>query len=160
MSGRTHPAPGPREAPGLELDDYLPYRLSVAANEVSRLISRAYQQRFGLSIPQWRLTALLAETPGATPQALAARTAMDKVAVSRAAGELVAAGLARRRPHAHDRRSHVLDLTPAGLDLYAAVAPAARALEAELLSDWRGDEIAEMKARLQRLEQAARARLG
>ncbi|MGA2364065.1 MAG: MarR family transcriptional regulator, partial [Steroidobacteraceae bacterium] len=45
----------------LRLQDYLPYRLSVASNAVSRLIARAYEQRFGLKIPQWRLIAVLAD---------------------------------------------------------------------------------------------------
>ena len=36
----------------LRLDDYLPYRLSVAANAVSQLIARAYVERFGLTVPQ------------------------------------------------------------------------------------------------------------
>ena len=41
--------------PGLRLDAYLPYRLSVASNAVSGLIALAYQDRFGLTVPQWRL---------------------------------------------------------------------------------------------------------
>ena len=46
---------------GLRLDGYLPYRLSVASNAVSGLIARAYEDRFGLTIPQWRLVCVLAE---------------------------------------------------------------------------------------------------
>ena len=48
----------------LQLDSYLPYRLSVASNAVSGLIARAYEDRFGLSIPQWRLVCVLAEDGG------------------------------------------------------------------------------------------------
>ena len=73
---------------GLILDEYLPYRLSIASNAVSKLIARAYEDRFGLTIPQWRLMAVLAEKP-LTQQAIVARTAMDKVTVSRAAQGLV-----------------------------------------------------------------------
>ena len=51
----------PESEDRLVLDDYLPYRLSVATNAVSRLIARAYEDRFGLSIPQWRLMAVLAQ---------------------------------------------------------------------------------------------------
>ena len=39
----------------LRLDSYLPYRLSVASNAVSGLIARAYEDRFGLTVSQWRL---------------------------------------------------------------------------------------------------------
>ena len=45
----------------LVLDAYLPYRLSVASNAVSGLIARAYEDRFGLPVPQWRLICVLAE---------------------------------------------------------------------------------------------------
>ena len=45
----------------LRLQDYLPYRLSVAANAVSRLIARAYESQFGLRNAQWRLLAVLAD---------------------------------------------------------------------------------------------------
>ena len=50
----------------LRLDAYLPYRLSVASNAVSGLIARAYQDRFGLSVPQWRVICVLAEDGGLT----------------------------------------------------------------------------------------------
>ena len=70
---------------GLRLDSYLPYRLSVASNAVSGLIARAYEDRFGLTIPQWRLVCVLAEEGGLTQVQIVARTVMDKVTVSRAA---------------------------------------------------------------------------
>ena len=71
-----------RSEAGLQLDSYLPYRLSVASNAVSGLIARAYEDRFGLSIPQWRLICVLAEDGPATQGQLVARTVMDKVTVS------------------------------------------------------------------------------
>ena len=62
--------PEPADAASLQLDAYLPYRLSVASNAVSRLIARAYEGRFGLSVPEWRLLAVLAEGEGLTQNAL------------------------------------------------------------------------------------------
>jgi len=70
----------------LDLQEYLPYRLSVAANAVSRLIARAYEDEFGLTIPQWRLMAVLGDEGALTQQSLCGRTLMDKVTVMRAAG--------------------------------------------------------------------------
>ncbi|HEY9219901.1 MAG TPA: MarR family winged helix-turn-helix transcriptional regulator, partial [Phenylobacterium sp.] len=72
----------------LRLDDYLPYRLSLASNAVSRLIARAYEDRFGLKIPEWRVLCVLAEGGAVAPGELVARTGMDKVTVSRAAQAL------------------------------------------------------------------------
>ena len=84
----------------LRLADYLPYRLSVAANAVSQLIARAYEDRFGLKIPEWRLIAVLADEGPLTPQALCARTVMDKVTVTRAAQGLATRHLIKREPNA------------------------------------------------------------
>ena len=138
----------------LVLDDYLPYRLSVASNAVSKLISRAYEDRFGLTIPQWRLMAVLAEAP-LTQQAIVARTAMDKVTVSRAARGLTTRHLVARTAHAEDGRSHHLALTAQGVRLHAEIAPLALAYEAALLTGLAPGDVALLKRLLLRLEAAA-----
>lgn len=155
MSSNVTPLPSKaQKSAALELDEYLPFRLSVASNGVSRLIARAYEDRFGLSIPQWRLMAVLAEG-GLTPQAIVARTAMDKVTVSRAANGLVTRHLIARTASASDGRSHSLALTETGRRLHAEIAPLALAYEAALLTGLAPAEVAQMKRLLQRLEAAA-----
>ena len=77
---------------------------------------------------------------------------MDKVTVSRAAIALVERGLLERRANAADKRSHLLHLTQAGDDLYAAVAPKALDLERRILAAFTGDEVATFKAMLRRIE--------
>ena len=139
---------------GLILDEYMPYRLSIASNAVSKLIARAYEDRFGLTIPQWRLMAVLAEQP-MTQQAIVARTAMDKVTVSRAAHGLVTRHLVGRAAHEVDGRSHLLALTEQGRELHAEIAPLARAYEAALLSGLTPAEVETLKRLLLRLETAA-----
>ena len=143
------------EEPQLELDAYLPYRLSVASNAVSGLIARAYQDRFGLSVPQWRLICVLAEDGGLTQGQLVARTVMDKVTVSRAAQGLLKRHLVGRSDHHADGRSHVLALTAAGASLYAEISPLALAYEAALISGLAPDEVALLKRLLSRLQSAA-----
>ena len=76
--------------PKLHLEKFLPYRLSVLSNTVSSAIAAAYFMNFGLSIPEWRVMAVLASTPGLSAAEVTARTAMDKVAVSRAVAALQA----------------------------------------------------------------------
>jgi DNA-binding MarR family transcriptional regulator len=140
---------------GLRLDAYLPYRLSVAANAVSELIARAYRARFGLTIPQWRLIAVLGEAGSLTQQALCARTVMDKVTVSRAAAGLSQRRLVEQTPNAKDRRSHHLQLTEAGVSLYEEIAPLALAYERELLESFSAADRDLMHELLRRLETAA-----
>jgi DNA-binding MarR family transcriptional regulator len=145
------------DGPGLRLDDYLPYRLSVAANAVSDLIAGAYRVRFGLTVPQWRLVAVLGEDGPATQQALCGRTVTDKVTVSRAAAILTGRGLVARTPNEADGRSHRIGLTAAGQALYADVAPTALAYEARLLEGFDPDELQAAHALLGRLQRAAAA---
>lgn len=146
----------PRRDDGhLVLDDYLPYRISVAANAVSRLIARAYEDRFGLTIPQWRLIAVLAEDGAMTPGAAVNRTAMDKVTISRAAQGLIKRRLLAREAHEADGRSHRLALTEEGIRLHTEIAPLALAYEAALLSGMSPGEVAAIKLLLKRLEAAA-----
>jgi DNA-binding MarR family transcriptional regulator len=139
----------------LKLDGYLPYRLSVASNAVSRLIARAYEDRFGLTIPQWRLIAVLAEDGPLTQQAIGARTVMDKVTVSRATQGLVKRRLVQRAPHDIDGRSHRLALSKAGSRLYAEVAPVALEYEAKLLEQFDPAAVEGLKQLLVHLEQVA-----
>ena len=139
----------------LRLDDYLPYRLSVAANAVSRLVARAYESRFGLTVPQWRLMAVLGETAPLTPQNLCGRTVMDKVTVMRAARVLLQRKLVRRLPNAQDGRSHRLVLTAAGRRMYAQIAPLALAHEARLIRGLARKEVAQLERCLRRLQGAA-----
>ena len=96
--------PAPANAPALSLEHFLPYRLSVLANTVSSALAGAYALRFGLTIPQWRVIAVLARTPGLSAADVAERTAMDKVAVSRAVAGLARTGRLRRATAAGDRR--------------------------------------------------------
>lgn len=139
----------------LSLGDFLPYRLSVLSNTVSRAIAADYDRAFGLSIWQWRCMAVLGETPGLTARELAARTAMDKVAVSRAIAALEAAGHLRRETHARDARASRLFLTADGFRTYQAIIPIARRHEQALLAPLTEQERALLSDLLTRLAHAA-----
>lgn len=147
--------PGPEADGALKLDSYLPYRLSVASNAVSGLIARAYEDRFGLTVPQWRLICVLAEDGGLTQVQIVARTVMDKVTVSRAAQGLVKRRLVRRAENKTDGRSHVLTLTPEGRSLHAEISPLALAYEAALIAGLAPEEVTLLKRLLSRLQTAA-----
>ena len=136
----------------LRLDDFLPYRLSYTSNLVSSAIAAAYQRLFGLSIPEWRLVAVIAEWDGTTQAAICARTGMDKVTVSRAAIALGKRGLIARRTSASDRRAFELGLTDAGLALYAQVAPKALELERQIFGGLGAGEATRFLATLRRID--------
>ncbi|NJC32532.1 DNA-binding MarR family transcriptional regulator [Sphingomonas jejuensis] len=138
----------------LTLDTFLPYRLSFTSNLVSARIAAIYESLFGLSIPEWRLVAVLAEADGITQAAVGMRTRMDKVTVSRAALSLTARGLVAKSRHSDDGRARLLHLTAAGRALYDAVAPKALALEAEIFGSFSADDLAHFQAMLRRIDAA------
>ena len=118
----------------LELERFLPYRLSVLSNRVSQTIANAYVERFGLAVTEWRVIAVLGRFPGLSANGVAERTAMDKVAVSRAVARLLERGLLERGVHGDDRRRSVLALSAAGHEVYVEVAPLALDFEQRLLA--------------------------
>ena len=117
----------------LHLEHFVPYRLSVLTNIVSMSIAEAYEREFGLSIPQWRVIAVLARYPNLSAIEVAERTAMDKVAVSRAVQGLLADRRLVRAYDSGDRRRTRLRLSSAGLSVYTRVAPLALSYEKKLL---------------------------
>lgn len=118
----------------LDLDRFLPYRLSVLTNRVSNAIAKHYVGRFALSPPEWRVMAALGQSPGLPAREVALRTEMDKVQVSRAVAVLVRAGRVKKQTDARDRRITRLVLTPRGRAIYDAIVPEALALEERFLA--------------------------
>jgi len=139
----------------LKLDHFLPYRLSVTSNAVSDVIAEAYDALFGLTIPEWRVIAVVAENDGVTQQGICSATRMDKVTVSRATIALVDRGLIERAPNKADRRSRHLALTKAGARLYADVAPKALELEDRIIASFPPEEIEHFITMLRAIEARA-----
>jgi DNA-binding MarR family transcriptional regulator len=140
----------------LRLEHFVPYRLSVLTNTVSTAIAGAYAQRFGLSIPQWRVIAVLGLEPGLSAAEVADRTAMDKVAVSRAVSSLLRSRRVVRAMANSDRRRSVLKLSHQGESVYWRVVPFARRYETQLLAELSARERAHLDRLLSRLHRRAR----
>ena len=117
----------------LDLEHFLPYRLSVLSNRISQGIAAAYRNRFDLSVTEWRAIAIVGRYPGISATEVAQRSAMDKVAVSRAVKNLLARRLLEREDNDSDRRAKHLHLSPAGRDIHDRIVPAARAYERRLI---------------------------
>lgn len=141
----------------IELERFLPYRLSVLTNVVSGAIASAYQRRFGLGIPEWRVIAVLARHPGLSAAEVAACTRMDAVAVSRAVTRLARSGRLNRSVSAEDRRRSVLRLSAAGRSVYRRIAPLALDYERQLLACLDAREVAALDAIVAKLTARAHA---
>lgn len=146
--------PSPAEV--LVLEDFLPYRLSILSNRVSRAIATRYAKTFDLTIPEWRVIAVLGRRPGLTAKEIAEATEMDKVAVSRAVAKLVDSKRVAARADREDARRQILSLTSQGESVHARIAPIALASEQKLLSALNHDERKQLDALIDRLLSAAR----
>lgn len=143
----------------LDLEYFLPYRLSVLSNTVSQAIAREYEQRFNLSPTEWRVMAVLGRYAGISANEVAQRTAMDKVAVSRAVTRLVSRGRVRRTLANQDKRRSVLQLTTKGWKIYEQIAPLALQHERYLLNRLNSDEQSWLDRILLKLAQADEEKL-
>ena len=149
----SSPATGETGSPEsqLDLEKFIPYRISVLSNRISGNIARLYGDRYGLAITEWRVMAILARTPGLSASEVSDHTAMDKVAVSRAVARLLERGFIQRETHGDDRRRSVLALSEQGYGVYDQVAPMTLECERQLLTHLDADERAQLSALLDKL---------
>lgn len=143
------------ENAALRLSTFLPFRLSVLSNAISQRIAELYDREFGLSIWQWRVMAVTADSPGISATEIGQRTQMDKVAVSRAVAGLIEMSYLERRPSASDARRSNLVLTDAGMGIYELIVPLALSEEARLVSALSDKEQAELERLMGKLAKAA-----
>ena len=124
----------------LELENFLPYRLSILAQLVSESLHDLYGQPFGLSVTQWRVMAALGRFAPLTASEVGQRIIMDKVAVSRAVSGLMQAGLVERATDSSDRRRSSLRLSARGRTVHARIVPLALAFQDRLYAALSDDE--------------------
>ena len=151
MSSATHN----RNAPHLALEAFLPYRLSILANTVSNAIAREYQGRFVLTIPEWRVMAVLGRFGPDVATGIGERTAMDKVTVSRAMNRLIDGGLVNRSADDSDRRRAIARLTRKGRSVHDKIVPVALEHERRIVSTLTTAEMAELDRLLAKLQATA-----
>ena len=140
----------------LILEEFLPYRLAVLSNTVSTTIAQVYEERFSLSIPEWRVIAILGRYPGLSAVEVAERTVMDKVAVSRAVTKLLKNGRIDRQFADADRRRSILNLSEEGRRVHNEIAPLALQFERDLLEGLDADDLERLDTIMERLLERAR----
>ncbi|HEY8381098.1 MAG TPA: MarR family winged helix-turn-helix transcriptional regulator [Microvirga sp.] len=157
IAARQVPEPEPDRAPRVVLEAFLPYRLNVLAALTSQALAQIYAERFGLTIPAWRIVATLGQYEVRTARDIAAHGVMHKSTVSRAVSALEARGLVIRRANRDDRREELLELTPEGRAIYEALAPEALSFEDALTSVLSEGEQRMLIGLMEKLERRARS---
>ena len=144
----------------LLLERFLPYRLSVLSNTVSKAIARLYADRFGITIPEWRVMAVLGRFGPSSAAEICKATAMDKVQVSRALQRLTDSSLVSRRTDKTDRRRSVVAMTTKGRGVYDDIVPLALSREEILLEGLDANEKHQLDLLLQKLATRAETLAG
>jgi len=134
--------PSPLQAPSqtLELENFLPYRLSVLAQLVSESLHDLYAGPFDLAVTEWRVMAALGRFAPLTASEVGQRIVMDKVAVSRAVAGLEKRGLVERTADRADRRRAPLKLSARGRSVHARIVPLALEYQAKLYGALNAEE--------------------
>lgn len=135
----------------LILEKFMPYRLARLSSTVSTTIARAYDKEFGLSIPEWRVIAILGRFPGLSAVEVAEQTFLDKVAVSRAVTKLIKNGRIDRQFADADRRRSILNLSEKGREVHDGVAKLALKFEDDLLTGLEDTDVNQFNAVMDKL---------
>ena len=142
------------------LEEFLPYQLSVTSNRVARVFANRFAEDFGLTIPEWRVMAVVGRFTAISPSRVSDWTGMDKVKVSRAAATLVARGLLRQTQDPSDGRARVLRMTRKGERIHAGAIPLARELEDDLRTALNRAEWSTLQRALARLDKHLESEAG
>jgi DNA-binding MarR family transcriptional regulator len=115
----------PDDSELVRLRDFLPYKLVVLADQISRSLSELYEVRFGLTRQEWRVLAALADNGSISSLDVSKYSTLDPMAVSRASSLLEEKGYIVREQSADDGRLKVLRSTRSGRALYRKIMPLA-----------------------------------
>jgi DNA-binding MarR family transcriptional regulator len=120
--------------PQFLLGKYLPFRINVLNNQLTRRIARFYGEQYKLSGPEWRVMAVLGQSGALNALSVAEQTTMDRVRVSRAIAKLLKSGIVTRQSDPEDRRRAILELTDKGQKIYSRIVPLVQDIEADILA--------------------------
>src|SRR5688572_17326320 len=131
----------PRSGSGLNVEDFLTFRMNRLSNALRTNLTKAYLEEFELSLPEWRLLALVARFAPMRFSEVTARSGMDKGQVSRTLRVMATRGLTKTKTikGSGSRSTEALaapvmvSITPKGTSLYKAVLPVARKRQADML---------------------------
>lgn len=122
MSGGSH---GSGEiAPGVRLDDFLPYLLNRIVNRLNMKLAEDLKA-IGMTVPQYRVLAVLMAGDGRSVNELSVYTVTEQSTLSKLLLRMESSGLVRRQSNAADGRIVNVYITEDGRAAFARVLPPA-----------------------------------
>lgn len=138
---------------GLVVHDFLTVKLSALISSLKRKVTASYARPAGLTVPEWRLLALIAELGVISFGALVVQSTTDKAQVSRTVKDLERRGLIRIVPESEqDRKRLACSITPAGQALHDQVIGTARRMQAEVICQLTAEQRDHFYLALERLQ--------
>jgi DNA-binding MarR family transcriptional regulator len=137
------------------IEDLLLYRLSRLSSVAGAMVVRLCEGGYGITRREWGVVAQLYENGNLPPSALAERMHRDRARASRTLKALVHKKLVLRTTPANDRRSALVDITPAGRALYEALMPQIQAINSQILGALQSDPIVQFDVALDQLQARA-----
>lgn len=116
------------------LSSFLPYRLAVLSERVSKRLTVEYERTHGLAVAEWRVLVHLQRAGAASVRDIRTYVNLEKPRVSRAVSKLEADGLVAKTQGRQDARLVSITLTEAGRAALAGIIPPAREIEERLLA--------------------------
>ncbi len=138
---RTSPAPRtqPWRAPGrhgenLAVQDFPTFLLERVASLARRKLTKQYLDRWDMSMPEWRVTNIVARDSPTSFSAVAQLSTMDKAQISLTLRSIAARGWIVMPPNGSGRRAaRAITITPRGRAIIAKILPDARRAQMRLL---------------------------
>jgi DNA-binding MarR family transcriptional regulator len=131
-----------RNGSNLHIEDFLTFRITRLSNALRNNLTKRYLEEFGVSLPEWRLLALITRFSPLRFAELTSRSSMDKGQVSRTLQIMTKRGWIKMKAVTpRSSRSAealaapvVVSVTAKGKGFYQEVLPAAQRRQAEALS--------------------------
>ncbi|MBK0326122.1 winged helix-turn-helix transcriptional regulator [Rhodobacteraceae bacterium F11138] len=124
-----------------DLSSFLPYRLAVLSERISKCLSLEYARSHGISVAEWRVLVHLAHGREVSVRDIHNCVNLEKPRVSRAVTGLEKAGLARKGTSKADSRLVAISLTEQGRAVLGEILPSALEFEAKLLDALSAQEL-------------------
>ena len=121
-------------------EDHLPYRMLILSRMIDRETQRDLQEKFGLSLAEWRLLAMSHALGPCSAAQIGTAGQIDRAEISRALGKLEAAGLLERSPDPDHGKRQILSVTRKGEQVHTRVAEERRTYFRTITADLSDDE--------------------
>jgi DNA-binding MarR family transcriptional regulator len=133
------------------LDDFVPYQLYRVTNKLNaRLLKRLKTMRINTS--QWRVLSVLRAYGPLSIGRIVETTLMEQPTTSRVVAQLERVGHVKRRLHDRDSRVVEISMTPAGLEAFEGIVPAALKHQSLAFQNVSAKETAQLVATLRKIE--------